>query len=100
MHCRGNEMAVTYYIGGLTRRQLEIVQRACEGKQNKEIAYELHVSLSTIRATLNVIFKRLHVSSRYELLMWAIDNRLFRRGQVEREIFGLEQVSLEETFLN
>jgi DNA-binding NarL/FixJ family response regulator len=84
----------TCYICGLTRRELEITHLACQGLQNKEIGNKLHIAKRTVAWHLASVYAKLGFvnagrnSSRYRLLMWAIDNGLFKRGQVEKEIFG------------
>jgi DNA-binding NarL/FixJ family response regulator len=84
---------VPRFIGGLSRRQLQVVNGVCRGLQNKEIGAELHVSPSTVKSVLTGVYAQLKLSNRYELLMWAMDNGLFKRGQVEREVFGMECVA-------
>jgi len=43
-----------------------------QAKQNKEIAYRLHLSEGTVKEYLNRIFKKLAVSNRTELAVWAM----------------------------
>lgn len=50
------------------RQIIELVQRA---KLNKEIAYELHLTEGTIKEYLNRIFRKLGVSNRTQLAIWA-----------------------------
>ncbi len=44
--------------------------------QNKQIASEMGVSLSTVKIHLNRIYMRLHVSNRLQALLWMNDNDL------------------------
>jgi len=54
----------------LTARELEVVQRAAEGKTNRAIAKELGVSEHTVKNHLFRAFDKLGVSSRVELLFY------------------------------
>ena len=42
---------------------------------NKEIAYELHLTEGTVKEYLNRIFRKLDVSNRTELAVWAMMHR-------------------------
>jgi DNA-binding NarL/FixJ family response regulator len=46
-----------------------------QAKQNKEIAYRLHLSEGTVKEYLNRIFRKLGVSNRTELAVWALTHR-------------------------
>jgi DNA-binding NarL/FixJ family response regulator len=46
-----------------------------QAKPNKEIAYQLHLSEGTVKEYLNRIFKKLRVSNRTELAVWAMTHR-------------------------
>lgn len=52
----------------LTDREIEVVRLANAGASNKEIAYELQLVEGTVKVHLNNIFRKLHVSTRTELL--------------------------------
>lgn len=52
----------------LTSREIEIILLVAEGKTNSEIASELGRSEKTIKNHLSAIYRKLEVSSRYELL--------------------------------
>jgi DNA-binding NarL/FixJ family response regulator len=56
----------------LSFRERQVVNLVCKAKQNKEIAYELHLTEGTIKEYLNRIFRKLGVSNRTELAVWAI----------------------------
>jgi DNA-binding NarL/FixJ family response regulator len=59
-----------------SRRELEIIQLVARGLRNKEIAKKLSVSEGTVKTHLRSIFKKLSVSGRIELAIWARDNGL------------------------
>ena len=58
----------------LTNREEEIVRLVAEGLQNREIAEELKLSEHTIRNYLFHAFDKLGVSSRVELVMYAVSS--------------------------
>lgn len=52
----------------LTDRQVEIVKLILHGKSNKEISYELNISVNTVARHLQNIFEKVSVKSRFELI--------------------------------
>ncbi len=58
----------------LTKREEEVVRLVAEGMQNREIAKELNLSEHTIKNYLFHIFDKLGVSSRVELVLYAVSN--------------------------
>jgi len=56
----------------LTFREKQVVNLIAQAKLNKEIAYELHLTEGTIKEYLNRIFRKLGVSNRTELAVWAL----------------------------
>lgn len=55
----------------LAFREKQIVELVQQAKLNKEIAFELHLTEGTIKEYLNRIFRKLGVSNRTELAIWA-----------------------------
>lgn len=55
----------------LSPRENHVIMLVKDGKQNKEIAYDLHLSEGTIKVYLNRIFSKLRVHNRTELAVWA-----------------------------
>ena len=53
-------------INTLSQRQLEVLQRAVQGKSNKVIARELFIAEGTVKAHLSAAFRALGVSNRTE----------------------------------
>lgn len=56
----------------LTDREIEVLRLAAQGKNNKEIAEELFLSVRTVEAHLGHIFDKLGVSSRTEAVIIAL----------------------------
>ena len=58
----------------LTKREEDVVRLLAEGLQNREIARELNLSEHTIKNYLFRIFDKVGVSSRVELVLYAVGN--------------------------
>ena len=58
----------------LTKREEEVVRLVAEGLQNRDIAKELKLSEHTVKNYLFHIFEKLGVSSRVELVLYAVSN--------------------------
>ena len=57
----------------LTDREEEVIATVARGLTNAEIAAELHVSLSTVKAHLSSLMTKLGARNRVELAMWAYE---------------------------
>jgi DNA-binding NarL/FixJ family response regulator len=53
----------------LTPQQLKVLTRVCEAKLNKQIAFELGVTETTVKAHITLIFKKLGVHSRTQAVL-------------------------------
>lgn len=58
----------------LTPREEQVVALVAEGLGNKQIAFELNLSEHTIKKYLFRIFEKLGISSRVELVLYAVNN--------------------------
>jgi len=56
----------------LTPRERDVVRHAAEGMRNQEIALKLNLSEHTVRNYLIRIFDKLGISSRVELVLYAL----------------------------
>ena len=56
----------------LSVREEQVVALIRLGKRNKEIAFELHLTEGTIKEYLNRIYRKVGVSNRTGLAMWAM----------------------------
>jgi two-component system nitrate/nitrite response regulator NarL len=65
-------------ISQLTEREKEVISLIGEGLKNKQIADRLYISETTVRHHLTSILKKLEVSDRLELLIFAYRNNLVR----------------------
>lgn len=55
------------HLNQLTKREKEILKLINKGYQNKEIASELHIEVSTIKTHISNIYKKLEVKNRSEI---------------------------------
>ena len=55
----------------LTRQQAKILQLICEGKLNKQIAYDLSIAETTVKAHVTAIMRKLGVQSRTQAVLIA-----------------------------
>ena len=51
-------------LGGLSNRELQVLQLVASGKTNRDIATELYLSVRTVDRHVSRIFQKLGVSSR------------------------------------
>ena len=63
-------------IPSLTRREMDVLAHVCSGMRNKQIATELGLSRRTVEGHVSRLFEKLDVSSRTELVVFAVENRL------------------------
>ena len=78
---------VSQVIGSLTPQQTTVLRLLGEGLLNKQIAYELSISESTVKAHVSAILKKLEVSSRMQAVLLAQRGAL---GQLSAPMAGSE----------
>lgn len=66
----GAEIAL-FRLGLLTRQQAKILHLICEGMLNKQIAYELSIAETTVKAHVTAIMRKLGVQSRTQAVLVA-----------------------------
>lgn len=66
-------------IEPLTVRECDIVQLVVDGLSNKQIARQLGISLQTVKNHVHNVMSKLDMSSRTELVIWAMDGRFSPR---------------------
>lgn len=62
-------------LRSLTAQQARILELVCEGKLNKQIAYELDIAETTVKAHLTAILRKLQVQSRTQAVLIAQNAR-------------------------
>lgn len=69
-------------VSSLTRRQLLVFERMAKGDSNKQIAYELNIAETTVKAHVTAILRKLKVHNRMKAVLCAstinFDNYLHR----------------------
>jgi DNA-binding NarL/FixJ family response regulator len=75
------EISTEHPAGLLTEREIEVLRLLPLGKTNREIAAELHLSLSTVKKRLERIISKLEVSDRTQAAVKAVELRLIDPGQ-------------------
>lgn len=65
-------------FGGLTQRECEIVQLIAEGRSNAEIAAVLVLGKRTVETHISSILGKLGVTSRAQVVTWAVTHGLVR----------------------
>ncbi len=74
-------------LASLTNQQSRILQLICEGKLNKQIAYELSIAETTVKAHITAIMRKLGVQSRTQAVLVAkqasFDNVLHGSGHAD-----------------
>ena len=59
----------------LTAREEDVLMPVAQGRTNDEIASDLHISTSTVKAHLASLMRKLGARNRVELAMWAHETR-------------------------
>ncbi|MBZ5584954.1 MAG: LuxR C-terminal-related transcriptional regulator [Acidobacteriia bacterium] len=60
-------------IPALSSRERQVVALIQQAKSNKEIAYELSLTVGTVKEYIYHIFRKIGVSNRTELALWGRD---------------------------
>lgn len=66
-----DELATADHIRELTPQQFRVLQMACTGLLNKQIAWELEVSEATVKAHMTHVLRKLGASNRTQAVMIA-----------------------------
>ena len=61
---------------GLTQREIEVIGLVTEGCSNREIAVRLNITEDTVKRHLTNIFDKVGMSTRLELALFALKNKL------------------------
>lgn len=68
----------------LTTRELEIMTLMAKGLKNPQIAETIHISVSTVKFHIGVIFKKLGAQTRTEAVMIALEKGIVERPDTTR----------------
>jgi DNA-binding NarL/FixJ family response regulator len=75
---RGLQGDVIDRLGSLTNQQARILNLICEGKLNKQIAFDLTIAETTVKAHVTAIMRKLGVHSRTQAVLIAQEARFAR----------------------
>ena len=81
---REHSVRVTHRPGGLTPRELDVLLLVADGLSNNEIAERLVITPATVVSYLNLIYKKLSVSSRTAAMRYAIDHQFTQPEAIHR----------------
>jgi DNA-binding NarL/FixJ family response regulator len=80
-----NPATSTDATGRLTPRERQVLRSVLEGLTNKEIARQIGVSLSSVKATLQHLFEKTGVRTRSQLVRIAIERSLEGKAEFVRK---------------
>lgn len=66
---RNRELEILARLRELTPQQYKVLSLICEGKLNKQIAYELDIVETTVKAHITSIFKKLAIHNRTQAVL-------------------------------
>ncbi|TJZ91833.1 response regulator transcription factor [Paracoccus gahaiensis] len=66
-------------LAQLTRQQARILDLICEGRMNKQIAHDLSIAETTVKAHVTAIMRKMGVSSRTQAVLMAQHSRVTER---------------------
>lgn len=70
------ELAEVAIDSSLTPREIDIVRLVGEGKNNREIAQELSLSIGTVKNNISIVLDKLELRDRTQLAIYAIRHHL------------------------
>lgn len=56
-------------LQALTRKQLQVLERMAKGESNKQIAYNLNIAETTVKAHVSAILRKLNVHNRVQAIL-------------------------------
>lgn len=59
----------------LSPREKQVIDLVSQGQLNKQIAAQLHLTEGTVKEYLNRIFRKMDVTNRTELAVWAVTRK-------------------------
>jgi DNA-binding NarL/FixJ family response regulator len=73
-HSHHNEPSIPpELLQALTRKQLLVLERMTKGESNKQIAYNLDIAETTVKAHVSAILRKLNVHNRVQAILSAGD---------------------------
>jgi len=72
----GETASVDDELDRLSAREQEVMRLIARGYSYKEVAAELFISIKTVESHVSAVLRKLQLSSRHELTVWASERRL------------------------
>lgn len=72
----GETATATEELDRLSAREQEVMRLIARGYAYKEVAAELFISIKTVETHVSSVLRKLQLSSRHELTVWATERRL------------------------
>jgi DNA-binding NarL/FixJ family response regulator len=63
----------------LTEREYEVISMIGQGLSNQQIAHHLFVSINSVKTYIRSAYRKLHVTSRPQAILWAMEHGLVAR---------------------
>jgi DNA-binding NarL/FixJ family response regulator len=73
-HAPGQRIHEPPWMGQLSRREREVLEKVAVGMSNKEIASELHIAEQTVRNHISIIYDKMGVSDRLHAIRMVRDD--------------------------
>jgi DNA-binding NarL/FixJ family response regulator len=67
-------------VEALTDREEQVLGAVARGRTNSEIAEELHLTVSTVKAHVASLMAKLGARNRVEVAMWAYETKRVKQG--------------------
>lgn len=83
--------------GGLTRREVEVLELVSRGMTNRAVARYLWVTSETVKFHLSNIYRKLGVSNRAEASQWAVENGVAAQANGDAAGFSRDPRSILES---
>ena len=83
--------------GGLTRREVEVLELVSRGMTNRAVARYLWVTSETVKFHLSNIYRKLGVSNRAEASQWAVENGVAAQANGDAGGFSRDPRSILES---
>ena len=72
----GEQAESSEELDRLSAREREVMRLIARGYAYKEVASELYISIKTVESHVSAVLRKLQLSSRYELTVWATARKL------------------------
>ena len=85
---------------GLSEREAEVLRALVSGKGYKEIAFDLHISVDTVRTHIRKVYGKLQVHSAPEAVARAIRERIVSANSSRRKLWSEPATSFRNRLLS